>query len=93
MEERGKRNPEGGEGIKYYLQKTVTIRPGIYRVYFGLAEDKFQKDVTINVREGSENVIEYVPIYRYDRVLGPTFYEGLKNYDIFVNGEMIDGNK
>jgi hypothetical protein len=83
----GKRNPEGGEGMKYFLEKKIMLRPGTYKIYLGLTEEKFQKEIDITVPEGKTDILEFRPVYRRGRISGPTFYEGIHDFDVYLDGK------
>ena len=85
----GKRNPEGGEGVKYFLEKNIRLKAGIYKIYFGLTEENFRKEIVINVTEGKTSILEFKPIYRRNRVRGNTFYEGIHDFEVRLDGKEI----
>jgi len=87
-----KRNPEGGEGIKYTLEKKIMLKPVSYRVYVGLTEEKLQKEVDIVVSRESANILEFKPVYKRDKGWGPRFYKGLSDFDVFLDGKEIELN-
>ena len=87
----GKRNPEGGEGMKYSLVKTMMLRPGTYKIYIGLTEEKVQKEVSITLTKGRTSVLEFMPLYfpgRHNRNTG-SFYRGLRDFDVFLDGKKV----
>ena len=88
-----KENPEGGEGLKCRLEKFIRLKPGTYKVYLGLPEEKFSKDVAISLTDGSSNILEFNPIY-WQRVKPSrtrdgisTFRDGVSDFDIVFNGK------
>jgi len=86
----GKRNPEGGEGVKYTLEKKIRIKPGSYRVYVGLTDERLQKEVDVLLSGESVRILEFKPVYRRDRGWGPRFYRGLNDFEVFLDGRKID---
>lgn len=86
----GKRNPEGGEGVKYFLEKNIRLKAGVCKIYFGLTEKNFQKEIVINVSEGKTSILEFKPVYRRNRVRGNTFYEGIHDFEACLDGKKID---
>lgn len=84
-----KRNPEGGDGVKYTLEKRIRIKPGAYNIYVGLTDEKFQKDVEITLTGTSPGILEFKPVYWRDRGKGPTFYKGISDFEVFINGKKI----
>lgn len=87
-----KRNPEGGEGVKYTLEKKVMLKPGSYRLYVGLTEENFQKEIDIVLSGENTNILEFKPVYRRDRGWGPRFYKGLSDFEVFLDGKKIEPN-
>ena len=85
-----KRNPEGGEGVKYLLEKTIKLKPGRYEIYLGLTEENFQKEIDINLIEGKTSILEFNPVYQRDRVSGYTFYRGIHDFKVYLNEKEID---
>lgn len=82
-----RRNPEGGEGLICRLEKRIRLRAGSYKVYLGLPEEKFETAVAISLVGGSSNVIEFKPIYWQFGDNLRTFWSGISNFDIFLNGK------
>jgi hypothetical protein len=85
------RNPEGGEGIKYTLEKEVALRPGTYTVYLGLTEEELQKEVVITLKKGETSILDFRPLYfpgRHNRNTG-SFYEGVKSFEVFFDSKKI----
>ena len=88
----GKRNPEGGEGMKYFLEKRIMLEPGTYKIYIGLAEETFQKEVDVTLSEGKTSVLQFMPLYftsRYNRNTG-SFYHGLRDLEVSLDGIRIN---
>jgi hypothetical protein len=85
-----KRNPEGGEGVKYLLDKRIKLKPGSYKIYLGLTEENFQKEIDINLIEGKTSILEFTPVYQRDRVSGYTFYKGIHDFKVYLNEKEID---
>jgi hypothetical protein len=46
-DEKGKRNPEGGEGVRYTIEKNLLVSPGRHRVTFRLPSE--EKSITVPV--------------------------------------------
>lgn len=87
MDER--RNPEGGGGVQYTLEKRIRMKSGTYNIYIGLTDEKFQKDVEITLTGASSSILEFKPIYLKDRGKGPTFYRGISDFEVFIDGKKI----
>jgi hypothetical protein len=88
----GKRNPEGGEGMKYFLEKRIMLKPGAYKIYVGLTEETLQKEVDVTLSEGKTSVLQLMPLYftgRYNRNAG-SFYHGLRDFEVYLDGVRIN---
>jgi hypothetical protein len=93
-----KKNPEGGEGVKYFLEKNIRLKSGSYKIYFGLAEKNFQKEIVISVTEGKTSILEFKPVYRPERpghrgrkrTRGDSFYEGIRDFEVCLDGKRIE---
>ena len=83
------RNPEGGEGVKYILEKRIRIKPGTYKIFFGLAEEKFQKEFEITLTGRGPGIMEFKPVYGRDKGKGPMFYRGLSDFEVFFDGHKV----
>ena len=81
-----KRNAEGGEGVKYTLEKRIRIKPGAYKIFLSLAEEKLRKELDITLAGTGPGILEFKPVYRRDRGKGPMFYEGLSGFEVFLDG-------
>jgi hypothetical protein len=45
-------DPEAGEGIKYVLEKKIQLRAGIHKVFLGLPNEDYFKELEIILQEG-----------------------------------------
>jgi hypothetical protein len=84
------RNPEGGEGVKYLLEKRIKLKPGSYKICLGLTEENVQKEIDINLLEGKTSILEFNPVYQRDRISGYTFYKGIHDFKVYLNEKEID---
>lgn len=84
-------NPEAGAGIKYVLEKKLRVRPGSYKLFFGLPEDNYFLESSVTMKEGETTVIDYKPVYRYKTIPTriPTFLKGISHYEAYLNGNKI----
>ena len=85
------RDPEAGEGIKYVLNKKIRLRPGSHKLFFGLPEDDYYREVVINVKESEAQTLEFKPVYKYKTLPTriPTYMKGVSHYDTLVNGNRV----
>lgn len=87
------KDPEAGEGIKYVLNKKIRLRVGSHKLFFGLPEDDYYREVVINVKEGEAQTLEFKPEYKYKtrptRI--PTYMQGVSRYryEILINGNPV----
>jgi hypothetical protein len=84
-------DPEAGAGIKYVLNKKIRLRAGSHKLFFGLPEDDYYREVVINVKEGEAQMLEFKPEYRYKtrptRI--PTYMQGVSKFNILANGSPV----
>ena len=85
-DERGGRNPEGGKGVKYTLEKIVRLKAGPHMVFFGLPEENYSVKFSIALKEGGQHVLDLKPVYVRRRTLSSGFVYGISRYEIFLNG-------
>lgn len=85
------RDPEAGRGMKYALDKKIRLKAGVHRLFFGLPEDDYYREITIMVREGETQTADFRPVYRCKtrptRI--ETYLQGVSRYDIFVNNILV----
>lgn len=93
-DEKGRRVPEGGEGIKYTIEKKVRVPAGSHTIYFGVPEERYAVEEVISLSGGTQNVLELKPVYKRSHrgATGWTrdFAHGLSEYDIYLNGKIIE---
>jgi len=84
-------DPEAGAGMKYVLNKKIRLRAGSHKMFFGLPEDDYYREVVINVKEGEAQMLDFKPEYRYKtrptRI--PTYMQGVSKFDILSNGNPV----
>ena len=61
------RLPEGSEGIRYVLDKTIRLAAGPHHVVFGVLYDDYYTEVKISLKEGEAHTLEFQPIYAAGR--------------------------
>ena len=86
----GKRNPEGGEGMKYFLEKRIMLKPGAYAIYIGLTEETLQKEVDVTLYEGKTSVLQFMPLYFTNCRNASTFCYGLRDFEVYLDGVKMD---
>ncbi len=84
-------DPEAGEGIKYVLEKKIQLRAGTHKVFLGLPNEYYFKELEILLQEGKTYKLEFKPIYKYKtqptRI--PAFKKGIKEYEAYLNNMHI----
>ncbi len=88
-DKKGERIPEGGQGIRYVLDKKIRLRPGLHHVVFGLPEEDYFTEVKISLREDEPHTLEFQPFYAMGRRGYHDFYHGIKTYNVFLDGIRI----
>ena len=87
-DEKGRRNPEGGNGMRYVLIKELQLKPGLHKIFFALPGENKSVEVTVTLNENELSVLEFEPIYyRYDG--RPTFEKGVSRFEVFLNERLI----
>src|SRR4030043_392453 len=62
-DQKGKRFPEGGEGMRYTLEKKILLRAGSHKIFFGLPEEKLSLQFELALKAGESYVLEFRPAY------------------------------
>lgn len=88
-DENGRIIPEGGEGIRYVLDKKIRLKPGFHHVVFGLPDENYFTEVKVSLREGEPHTLEFQPAYVMGRKHHKSFYHGIKSYDAFLDGTYV----
>jgi len=83
------RLPEGGEGIRYLLDKTIRLAAGPHHVVFGVPYDDYYTEVKISLEEGHAHTLEFQPIYAMGRRGYETFFRGISRSTVFLDGVRI----
>ena len=83
------RLPEGGEGIRYVLDKTIRLARGPHHVVFGVPYDDYYTEVKISLEEGEAHTLEFQPIYAMGRRGYETFFRGISRSAVFLDGTRI----
>ncbi len=76
--EKGGRNPEGGIGIKYEIQKNIRLAAGSHRVFFGLPAEDYYREFDVTLKEGRSYTLAFEPVYKKQRRDTRRFLSGLE---------------
>ena len=82
----GKRDSEGGTGIRYTIEKRIRVKPGSHMIFFALPKDKISVEFQISLSEGRTHVLEFKPLYGSRRVLQNSFLNGISRFEVFLDG-------
>ena len=88
-DENGRIIPEGGQGIRYVLDKKIRLKPGFHHVVFGLPGENYYTEAKLSLREGEPHTLEFQPVYIMGRKHHRSFYHGIKSYDAFLDGTYV----
>lgn len=79
--------PDGGEDVRYSLEKILRLKAGKHKLFFALPSKAYQNGYTLLLKDGSQNILEFKPIYeRYKALWNRSFLQGICHYDVFFNG-------
>ncbi len=88
-DERGRRTPEGGEGIRYNLEKRIRLSAGSHKVFFALPGEDHSREFEVTLREGESHTLELKPVYRIDSRKVQSFLNGVSAAEVFLDGKVI----
>src|SRR3972149_8578528 len=88
-DESGKRSPEGGEGMRYNLEKKILLRAGFHKIFFGLPEEKLSLQFETTLKAGDSNVLEFRPVYQRRGKQLRHFSHGVSTCEVLLNGNAI----
>ena len=88
-DEKGKRIPEGGRGIRYILNKKIRLTTGSHKLFLGVPEDEYAREFVIFVKDGV-STLEFKPVYRGDHQrTARSFLNGIHSFELFYDGSPI----
>ena len=88
-DERGRRVLEGGEGIRYNLEKRIRLSAGPHTVFFALPGEGHSREFEVTLREGESNTLDIKPVYRIDSRKVKSFLNGVHAVDVFMDGKVV----
>jgi len=88
-DESGKRSPEGGEGMRYNLQKGILLRAGSHKIFFGLPEEKLLLQFELVLRAGESYVLEFRPVYQRRGKQPRHCFHGVSTCEVLLDGNTI----
>lgn len=63
----GERDPEGGEGMRYTLEKKIRLLSGTHTLFFGLPAESYSESIKITVKSAQQHVFECRPVYKLEQ--------------------------
>ncbi len=81
-DEKGQRNPERGEGMKYILKKRIRLAAGLHKLFFALPSESIYKEMEISVKENQLHRLEFRPVYRGISLYYQHFLNGIRGLEI-----------
>jgi len=88
-DQKGKRFPEGGEGMRYNLEKKILLRAGSHKIFFTLPEEKLSLQFELALKAGDSNVLEFRPVYQRRGKQPRHFSHGVSTCEVLLNGNAI----
>ena len=81
--------PDGGEGVRYTLERKIRLHAGPHKVFFALPNDGYYKEFQVNLEEGTQNMMDLHPIYLGFRSSQGDFLRGIRDYEVLINGNQL----
>ncbi len=82
------RDPDAGEGVKYVLEKKIKIHTGTYKVFLGLPNENYVREVEMSIQNGKIYTLDFRPVYKEKTF--PTrlsnFTRGIKDLQVYLDG-------
>jgi hypothetical protein len=89
----GERSPEGGEGVRYSLQKKILLKAGSHKIFFALPGEKLLLQFELVLRAGESYVLEFLPVYQRRGKQPRHFLNGVSRVEVLLNGNAIKLSK
>ena len=85
-DQKGEKILDGGRGIRYILNKKISLTTGPHKLFFGVPEDEYVGEFVIFVKDGV-STLEFKPVYRGDHQrTAPSFLNGIQSFELFYDG-------
>lgn len=96
IEQRGLRDPEAGDGVRYIFRKHLRLKEGRHKVIVAIPEDVVADEREIALKEGSANDILLEPVYgiagvgkRPTAYVETCFLKGVRSFRVIFNGNLL----
>lgn len=83
------KDPEAGPGMRYTLDKRLSLKPGAYDIRLELPDDNASAVARISIVEGKAAVVEFRPIYKMKDlpVRMQSYRKGVSSLEVYVDGK------
>jgi hypothetical protein len=86
---KGSDDPEAGAGMRYQLNKKIRITSGPHKIFFSLPGENVYKEITLILKEGQADILEFKPRYRRPKGQSRNFLYGVDGGEFLLNGNSI----
>jgi len=88
-ERNGKTRPERGEGLRYILERKLTLSAGLHKIFFGLPEEDYFVQIEATLKDGELHFLEFEPLYGECWTRHQSFRHGVSRLEILLNGNPV----
>ena len=85
----GQSIPDGGEGVRYVLDRNIRLHPGSHKIFFAIPHDGYHKEVQIVLDAKKRNTLDFRPVYHGWRSMRGNYLHGIRQYEVFLNGKRL----
>ena len=85
----GETRYERGEGLRYMLERKLTLSTGLHKIFFGLPEEDTFVQLDVMTEEGQSYVLEFKPLYGECLTGHKKFSHGVNRLGVLLNGNPI----
>lgn len=90
-DELGDVTPEGGKGMKYMIEKKLSVSPGRHQVAIALPGDEYGKKIEITLPQNRPSLLEFKPVYEQGGIgHHENFLHGIRQFDVYLNEQQIE---
>ena len=85
----GKTSSERKEGLRYILERKLTLSAGLHKIFFGLPEEDTSAQFDVTMKEGESYMLEFKPLYGECLTGHKSFLHGVSRLEIILNENPI----
>lgn len=85
----GETGHESGEGLRYILERNLTLSAGLHKIFFGLPEEDTFVQFEVTMEGGQSYVLEFKPFYGECITGHKKFSHGVDRLEVLLNGNPI----